>query len=232
MKKKAGNFLAILPALMLLFLVAVKPFSTLDFLVNDLLYQRMDGCDKRIKIISIDEGTLSAYGPLNTWSREKTADLIEQLYADPDMEPAVLGIDIMFIGETGTEADKRLVDAAGRAKHIVMASNLVYRGRTKYTKEGVPYYDSWNIDWEELPFEELAGVVTTGYANAMISSDGFVRAAQIYTLVGEEKRESFATQIYNEYVKSAGAEACSVLPKQQRVQFFMRESREKFLIIP
>ncbi len=219
-RKLSDVLLALIPAILVFLLIVFEPFSGLDSMICDLLYRQMNGCGDTIKIISIDEETLAQYGPLSSWSREKSAELIDKLYENSDTAPAIIAFDIMFIGETDSNTDNALVEAVDKAQNVVVASNLVYRGKTAYTAGGIQYYDSWNIDTEERPYALLDERVNSGYANAMISSDGFVRTVQLYSYVDGEKRYSFATQIYNEYVKVFGRQNVSELPAEQAVRFF------------
>lgn len=220
MKKISRILLALIPAALVFLMIISEPFYSLDAMLTDKVYSQMKGLGDTVKIIAIDEETLDAYGPLNTWSREKTADLIEYLY-DGDNEPAVLAFDVMFIGETDETVDGRLADVA-KGKDIVTASNLVYRGRTRYNKDGSPYYDKKNIETEERPFTALDEVSISGYANAELSKDGFVRTTQFTAQVEDETRYSFATRIYLEYMKKMGAEekAQAAIAKDNQVQFF------------
>lgn len=204
MKKLFNIFLALLPAVLVFFLIVHDPFYGLDTMLCDVIYSRMNGTGDEIKLIRIDEETLAEYGPFSKWSREKSAELIEHLYGDAENAPAVLAFDIMFVGESDTAADESLARAAGKAEHLVLASNLVYRGRTFFDSDGVPYYNILNIESEERPYEALENRAESGYANVELSRDGFVRTAQMYTKVGSEVRYSFANQIYREYVKACG----------------------------
>lgn len=60
---------------------------------------------------------------------------------------------------------------------------------------------------EERPFEALDKAVFSGFANAQLSRDGFVRSAQLWADVNGETRYSFASQIYREYQKVNREEA-------------------------
>lgn len=89
--KKVGNILiALIPAILAFFMILYEPFFGLDEMLCDLMYSQMNGAGDDIKIITIDEETLSEYGPLSEWSREKSAELIDILYEDKDVSPAVL----------------------------------------------------------------------------------------------------------------------------------------------
>ena len=220
MKKISRILLALIPGALAFLMIMTEPFYSLDAMLTDKVYSQMKGAGDTVKIIAIDEETLNEYGPLNTWSREKSADLIDYLY-DGDNAPSVLAFDLMYIGETDDAIDGRLAKAA-EGKDIVTASNLVYRGRVRYNKDGSPYYDTRNIDTEERPFAALDEVSLSGFANAEMSKDGFVRTTQFSALVNDETRYSFATRIYLEYMKKAGLEerALATISKDNQVQFF------------
>lgn len=229
MKKAKNVILALIPALLVFVLMVLDPLYNFDAMMTDNIYSQMNGCGDTIKLICIDEETLSEYGPLSTWSRVKSAELVEKLYENPQYAPAVLAFDIMFVGETDPETDNRLAEAAKGAGNIVAATNLVYRGKINYTAVGVPYYDSRNIETEELPFEALNRVVSSGYANAQLSRDGFARTMQIGSVVEDVQRYSFATQIYNEYVKVKGEDSVEPLPKDNQVMFFYSGEPGEFI---
>lgn len=229
MRKLSKFLVALLPAVLVFALTIFEPFQWIDALLCDKVYSQVNGCGDKIKLICIDEETLAEYGPLNTWSREKAVDLIDILYEDSQKAPAVLAFDIMFIGETDSKTDEELVNAVEKANRVVMASNLVYRGKTAYTAGGVPYYDAWNINTEERPYAALDEKTVSGYANAMISSDGFVRTTQLYTDVNGQRRYSFATQIYRAYTEAFGEASVTLLPDRAYVQFFYSGKPGEFI---
>lgn len=220
MHKIKNIAVALIPAILAFLLIILDPFYSIDNMICDKLYSQMDGFDNKIKIIGIDEETLAEYGPLSTWSREKTAQLVEYLYEDDNCKPEVLAIDMMFVGENDKDTDDRLVWAIRKAEHVVVASHLVYRGKTSYTSGGVAYYDADYIETEELPYDALKQEVSYGFANPAVSKDGFVRVARTSIDVDGEKRYSFATQIYNEYKQIHGEECVESLPENEQVQFF------------
>lgn len=221
MKKAINILVALIPAILALILIMKEPFYSLDAMLCDLLYSQINGTGDDIKLITIDEETLNEYGPLNEWSREKSAELINVLYDTDENAPLLTAFDVMFIGNTNDEADIKLADVA-KDKNIVTATNLVYRGKTRYKTDGSPYYDSRNIEMEEKPYELLGKEVETGYANAEISKDGFVRTTRLYTNIEGEKRYSFATQIYRKYMELTGRtdEAEQLVNSMNQTQFF------------
>ncbi len=210
MKKYLKDFLLpLIPALIMLILIIAKPFYNADAFLCDMAYMDLQGPNPNIIIVAIDEETLIQYGNFSNWSREKSAELVEVLSADEETAPALIGFDIMFIGDSkvNPEADARLVEACKNAGNVVLATNLVYRGETKFDENGNPYYDDWNIETEELPFEALREVTDSGFATVLMSTDGFVRTAQLFAETEEGYRTSFAYSLYENYMEILGEEA-------------------------
>ena len=209
MKKKLKDFLLpLIPALVMFILVMAEPFYNADAFVCDMAYLNLSGASNDIVVIGIDEETLGAYGNFSNWSREKSAQLVEFLCEDEETKPALIGFDIMFIGEStvNPEADERLVKACEKAGNVVLATNLVYRGKMKYDENGKPYYDEWNIETEELPFDALYEVTDSGFATVLMSEDGFVRTAQFFAQTQAGDRTSFSYAMYEKYMGFLGEE--------------------------
>lgn len=229
MKKLLNFIVALLPAAVAFLLIMTEPFGSLDAMLCDLMYSQMNGCGDEIKLITIDEETLTEYGKLPDFSRQKSAELLDYLYADENNKPCLVAFDIMFTGESDEQVDIKLADAA-KDRNVVMATNLVYRGKIKYNLDGSPYYDTRNIEMEEYPYEALNDVVKTGYANADISKDGFVRTARFYTDVDGEKRYSFAAETYRQYLILNGrsSEADNIADGRKQAQFFFSGKPREF----
>lgn len=199
----------LIPAILLVVLMTVEPIYehlfNLDMIICDKMYANIQGPAADIKIIGIDEETLTAYGNFSNWSREKSAELVELLCEDEETAPYLIGFDIMFIGDSyDTETDARLVEACKKAGNVVLATNLVYRGMTKFDENGNPYYDDWNIDMEEMPFDALSEVADSGFATVLMSKDGFVRTAQFFADTEAGYRTSFSYSLYERYMKIIG----------------------------
>ena len=224
MKKKIKDFLLpIIPALIMFILVATAPFYNLDAFLCDMTYMDLKGPSPNIKVIGVDEETLTAYGNFSNWSREKSAELVELLSADEETAPALIGFDIMFIGEgTNPAVDERLTAACEKAGNVVLATNLVFRGLTKTDETGNLYYDNWNIEMEEMPFDELSQVTDSGFATVLMSEDGFVRTAQLFADTPERGyRVSFAYSLYENYMEYLGMEAVKPkVNKENQLNFF------------
>lgn len=212
MRNKLKDFLfPLIPALLIFALIidTEAPFYDADAFVTDMAYMDLQGPRHEIKIIGVDEKTLTEYGSFSSWSREKSAELVELLCEDEETAPAVIGFDIMFIGEgADPEVDERLADACEEAGNVVLATNLVFKGMSKIDENGKLYYDTWNIEMEEMPYDELSQVVDSGFATVLMSEDGFVRTAQLFADTPENgHRVSFAYSIYEKYMEYLGEEA-------------------------
>ncbi len=178
-----------------------KGFYSLDAMITDRLYTHLSGTDNRIVLIKVDEETLGEYGNFNLWSREKTAELLEFLYSDPENRPAVVTLDFLFVDETDPETDARLAAAADLGD-VVVATNLVYRGKTVKTGDGRIYYDSRNIEFVEEPYGALEKTTLQGFSNACIANDGYVRYAMNTVPGTGYKGLAYAT--YERYCQKEG----------------------------
>ena len=97
---------------MLVFILTITNlFSTLDYIARDELYQTPRGIRSDIKIIGIDSRTLEEYGPVQTWSRNIYADLLDKLNVDENTKPYVIGFDIFFSGHVDEGDERRLVSS-------------------------------------------------------------------------------------------------------------------------
>lgn len=148
----------------------------IENMTEDTLYQKADVVPNNIKIIAIDEETLSVLGPYSDWNRGYFAELVEILDSDADKVPAVIGIDVVFSGTNDSEGDRRFVSVASECDNIILASTLtiddyVYRkGNGEYTLGNY-------VSTEGKPFDKLAEVADYGFTNAIYDTDGYVRKA-------------------------------------------------------
>ncbi len=195
---------AALFALCLLALVLSEALYHADMLLCDSVYRKLESRDRAIKIIAIDEATEAAYGKFDSYSREKSAELAELLFADPEAAPAVLVYDIMFIGESDPATDARLAAAVGAAGRVVCASHLVYGGRMETEEDGTLVYNPAAIEREERPYAALDAVSRVGFANNCISRDNIVRSAQLTEQMKGETRDSLAYTAYLAYMEALG----------------------------
>ncbi len=194
---------ALIVGLLVFLLTLSNLFSALDYIARDRLYQVPRGIRSDIKIIGIDARTISEYGQIQTWSREKYADLINILNVDEDTKPYVIGFDIQFSGNIGSQAegDAALVKAAEEYGSVVVVSQLGYSKRWTTDSQGNIYYPVESVD---MPYDELLAVTTTGYGNVSADSDGTVRRIiPVETFNGVEY-QTFAKVMYDKYCENAG----------------------------
>ncbi len=173
-KMLCTGIVAIVIALLAGFMTVENFPSGLENMVRDGLYQRPDVIPDDIKIIAIDEETLSRLGPYSDWNRGYFADLLELLMEDEENAPKVIGIDFVFSGTNNSEEDTRLAEVCGRYDNIVVASTLSWDTYLEKTVDDEYYYVSY-VSGEGKPYDALAGVVDYGFTNALLDEDGFVR---------------------------------------------------------
>lgn len=209
--KLISYIIPVIPVALFMFLVIFMPFYAIEARLSDALYSQLEGTERNIKIITVDEETLAEYGTFTEWSREKCAELINILCADKEMAPTVIGMDFLFVSEADENMDQALIEACGNAGNVVFASNMVYRGDTKQDEDGKIYYDAWNVEMVEEPFDGLNAVVADGFANVHIATDGCVRYTKLTESFGTDTTDSFAYAIYQKYMDATGQK--TVLPK-------------------
>lgn len=95
-----------------------QPMYAADRALTDQMWQQPEGTNAKIKIIKIDEKTLSELGQYNTWTREIPAQLVEILSQDPENAPAVISFDILYINEMDKEGDERFAEACQEGREM------------------------------------------------------------------------------------------------------------------
>lgn len=181
-----------------------------DAKVSDWLNQRSSVTNKKIFIIGIDDKTLQQYGPVNTWSRDIPAKLIEILSADKSGGPAVIGLDVIYSEQTAAEADGHFARACAEAGNVVAATGFSFKEQPETDETGNVVYNPYHVDHTLEPYPALRQHVTCGFVNTMVDADGYVRQAMAYLDHEGERVYSFSAQIYKSYQESRGKEA--VLP--------------------
>ena len=178
-RKKKFLFTGLISLLIALLagVAAVKSFPVqLENMAQDKLYQRADSIPDNIKIIAIDEETLSRLGPYANWNRGYFADLLEILNSEETMAPKVIGVDIVFSGTNRSPEDARLAEVCSQYDNIVLASTLTWDSYLYQDKDG-QYYRMQYVAGEGKPYDTLADVTEYGFTNAIYDEDGVVRKA-------------------------------------------------------
>ncbi len=214
MKKVVRDiFEALFAAVLVFFLTITNLFSSVDYMLRDMLYQIPRGVSNQIKIIAIDEKTLEELGPINTWSRQYYADLIHELNSNESAKPAVIAFDIIFSGYFGESAevsdgDMAFADAARESGNVVTAAQLKYNGKIEQNAEGIWAY---NVEDIYYPYEELKNSTYVGYANVAQDSDGTVRRILVNETYQGESLDMLSKKIYDFYCEKQGLEAGKII---------------------
>ena len=207
--KRFGKIL-LTPAVLALAVAAVLTFicgsgllNFSDWAVSDTLCQRPAATDGEIVVIGMDQHALDALGPL-PWPRWYMGDVINVLNADPATAPAVIGVDVLYVGESGEPAaDAYLADVAAWGGNVVTASAATF-GSDLVTEDEDFYMDTMSVlAWDE-PFDALAAVTDTGHINAMADADGCIRHALAYVDAPSGRVPSMAWVIYEKYAAAKG----------------------------
>ena len=194
---------ALLAAAAMTAVAASGVLSTAESAASDALYQHPVATDGEIVIIGMDQYALDVLGPL-PWPRAYMADVVAYLNADPENAPAVIGLDVLYIGHSGDlEADAALVEAAAIGGNVVVAGAATFG--SDLVTEGEDFYmdDMALLAWE-APFEELAEVAEVSHINAMADKDGIIRHNLLPIETPDGTVYSFARVIYEKYAEAKG----------------------------
>lgn len=197
--KKKKNICANLLFAVIALISFFELFYSADRFVMDKLYQTPSKTNVNIRIITIDEKTLDAYGPLHTWSRDKMAELMELFQTQKDSMPAVIGLDILFSGEGDTAVDDRLAKACSGLDSIVVAANIVNQTVLEVNEAGQLQENKLHISMVEKPYNALLSEVEIGFANIIQDQDGYIRRSTTHREYEGERIDSLAMSLYRHY---------------------------------
>lgn len=175
-----------------------------DEVVSDAFYQHQKAVDGQVVIIGMDQRALDTLGPM-PWPRGITAQVIRQLNQNDDSKPAVIGIDVLYVGEGNAAADDQdLVDAAADGGNVVTAAAATF-GSQLVDDETSFQIDDRSVVALDMPFESLKLVTKTGHINAMADADGIIRHALLaIDDTNGGSIYSFSRTIYEEYCRFYG----------------------------
>ena len=188
------------------FMTLLNILSPIDYMLSDRLYQIPRGVSSSIKIIGIDEKTLAALGPINTWSRSVYADLITML-DNPEYKPAVIGIDVIFQGNVD-EGDTALAEAAAAAGNVVTSTEYLYAEKPELSDAGLLIYPVIGVDY---PYDSLKNSSAYGFTNVSQDSDAIVRRLNSKESYGNESQEIFSKVVYDTYCKANNIESVDIV---------------------
>ena len=201
------------------FAAGVGLLNQSDGAVSDAFYHRPAATDGEIVVIGMDQRALDALGAM-PWSRSYMADALAFLNSDPETAPAVIGIDVIYGGQSADpDADAYLADTAEWGGNVVTAAAATF-GSSLVTDQETFYMDTRSVLAWDTPFEALAAVTDVAHINAMADQDGIIRHAMLYVDPPEgERTYSFARRIYEKYAAYHGLEV-TPLPKTDADGFF------------
>lgn len=175
--KKLLPFLA---ALLVLVLLAAGVLHRLDRWTQDALYQQRGTPSGDIVIIGIDGQTLADLGPYGPSYRAYMAYALAELAADPENRPAVVAVDILYEGLSGTPADDQLAQSAAALGNVVTASMAEYGDLVTWENgRAVSLNAAAVVNYVE-PYDALKAVTSQAHINAMSDRDGVLRHALLY----------------------------------------------------
>ena len=178
---------------------------TADARLSDRLYQRPVARDGEIVVIGMDRRAVELLGPM-PWSRSVMADCIAYLNeADPARRPAVIGIDVLYVGESSDpEADAYLAAAAADGGNVVVAAAATF-GSALVEDDDDFYMDPRAVLAWDAPYPALAEQADFGHINAMADRDGVMRHSLLYVDVpGLGRAASFPWVLYSRWCAEKG----------------------------
>ncbi len=194
-----------------------------DSTVSDLLYRERGTTvpDCNIIIVEMNNRDVEELGPM-PWPRSVFAELIDVLnHVDPASKPAVIGFDVLFVGESADpDGDDYLAWAAGEGDNVVVASAAQFG--MDLVMEGENFYlDSAAVtDWA-APYAALNAAADTGHINAMADKDGYIRHGMLWvTNLQGERVPSFARVLYERWCAASG-EAVKAPPETESGFFYL-----------
>jgi len=199
-KKQLGD---VLICVLLLVIFSAGALSYVEHRLQDLVYQKVASIDPNIVIIGIDEETLAAFGTPDQWSRQLMADAINILNSSEEYKPAVIAVDILYVGERADqEADANFAKAAKDGGNVVVAARYVI-GYIQDPANPSRVYKTI-VDFER-PYPALAEYAAYGVVNAPFDEgDSAIRGTYVkYMSEGKNAGEvlySFPYEIARAYL--------------------------------
>lgn len=194
-----------------------------DAYLSDALYQHPAPQDGQIMLINIDQKSLDALGPFASWGRGLMGDVVNLLNQDPEQAPAVIALDVLYVGASGdAEGDSYLAEACASGCPVVTACAGTFGSELVENEDGSFYMDDYALSAYDEPYEELKNATWQGHINSMFDADGVLRHGiwQIDLPDGEEI-PSFHRLIYELYCQQTGREAVTEPVTDSRHRYYI-----------
>ena len=204
MKKKLRPILAGLAAAAVMTLLAGSGLlNHADWSVSDGWYQGRSAPEEDIVLVGIDQRALDEIGPYQEWGRDIITMVIEALNESEDCRPAVIAVDVLYVGETDPETDLWLAEAAGSCGNVVTACAAQFADTFQEREDGLFQHQRFVVQALDEPFAALRQVTTQGHINAMLDTDGILRHHLLYLDLPDGRRlpsmALAAAEMYREY---------------------------------
>lgn len=156
-------------------LAGLGVLRTADLTASDAWYQRRSASDGEIVLVGIDQRALEEIGPYSQWGRDVMAMAIEALNQSEDCRPAVIGLDVLYAGQTDPELDQWLAEAAGQYGNVIAAGAAEFGTAMVQGEDGEYRLDPFSLLAYDEPYPALREAAAQGHINAMLDADGVLR---------------------------------------------------------
>ena len=194
-----------------------------DAFLADALYQKPSIQQEDIVLINIDQRSLDELGPFGSWGRALMGDVISMLNQDPEQAPAVIALDVLYVGESDDpDGDAYLAEMCADSCPVVVACAATFGSELVEQDDGNFYMDDSAITAFDEPYESLKEVTWQGHINSMFDSDGILRHG-IWQLDLPEGGAvpSFHRQIYERYCEQTGKEASTIPVTDENQRYYV-----------
>lgn len=197
--------ISLIPAIMAFLTAYFGWLDIVDASAEDFLFHNAGGTNPDIKIITIDDRSLSELGSYEDWNRGVYAELVEKLCVSDEIKPAVIGFDVLFDSRRDEETDLRFVEACKRHGNVVCAFSYVFQRELTADSDGNLIVSNLAVSDIIKPYDELYAVTRHGFANALMDNkDGLIRSSFLYfppePKPDEQVEFSFNAEVYKAYM--------------------------------
>ena len=188
--------------------VFFNAFGAIDKMVGDTLYHGPDVVNGEIRIIKIDDKTMNRLGDFSQWDRSVYAKLLETLYVSEEIQPAVIGFDILFSSNKIKESDELFAKRCEEYGNIICGFSYVFEEEVKSDSNGELITDVLTVKEKVVPYDALKNVTGQGFVNALMDhDDSVIRSAFLFYEEADGTRaDSFDVAIYKKYIEFCGME--------------------------
>lgn len=208
-RRKYNFAFALIVSLLMLAGVSSGKFYSINCTLADAMYQSTDHFTDEILVIGIDSYALQELGDW-PWERDLMADVLLALNADPDNQPAAIGVDVLYVMENDPEVDQYLIDTLSTMDNVVLASAVEFTRGMVVDEMNSGYMTDYAVSAYETPFDALAAVVPYGHVNSMFDTDGVLRH-HLWSVPSEDSKDeeilSMPYLLYQMYCENKGIEA-------------------------